>query len=269
MRLLNGAELAEFIKERQARQVRALRQADRIIPKLVIIDCTKSPIIAKYVALKQRYAEDILIDVDYQVVEQSEAKALIQKLNIDVTVHGIIVQIPLPDPSQTDEIIGEISPEKDVDALLPSSSYDGATPLAINWLLTGYNIDLRGKNIVIVGQGRLVGAPLKRMLENSDLQPIVVVENTKNPETIFADADVIITAVGKAGLITSDMIPLDCVVVDAGVTSDAGVLKGDLADDVYERQDLTLTPVKGGVGPLTVAALFDNLIRATYAAKNT
>jgi methylenetetrahydrofolate dehydrogenase (NADP+)/methenyltetrahydrofolate cyclohydrolase len=262
MKLLNGAELADFIKERQAKQVRALRQADKIIPKLVIIDCTGSPVIAKYVALKQRYAEDILIDVEYRVIEQSQASELIKEFNDDTTVHGIIVQIPLPDPSQTDEIISEIAPQKDVDALLPDSPYDGATPLAINWLLTGYNVDLRGKNIVIVGQGRLVGAPLKKMFENSGMTPIIVDEDTENPEVIFADADIIITAVGKAGLISSDMIPLDCVVVDAGVTSEKGVLKGDLADDVYERQDLTLTPTRGGVGPLTVAALFDNVIRA-------
>jgi methylenetetrahydrofolate dehydrogenase (NADP+)/methenyltetrahydrofolate cyclohydrolase len=262
MKLLNGAELAEFIKERQAKQVRALRQADKIYPKLVIIDCTGSPVIAKYVALKQRYAEDILIDVDYCVIEQSEAKKLIKKLNNDPAVHGIIVQIPLPDASQTDEIINEIIAQKDVDALKVDSPYDGATPLAINWLLTGYNIDLRGKNIVIVGQGRLVGAPLKKMLENSGLTPMIVDEDTKNPAKVFADANIIITAVGKAGLITSDMIPLDCVVVDAGLTSEKGVLKGDLAEDVYERQDLTLTPTIGGVGPLTVAALFDNVIRA-------
>jgi methylenetetrahydrofolate dehydrogenase (NADP+)/methenyltetrahydrofolate cyclohydrolase len=106
------------------------------------------------------------------------------------------------------------------------------------------------------------------MLENSGITPIIIDEDTENPEAIFADADIIITAVGKAGLITSEMIPLDCVVVDAGVTSDKGVLKGDLADDVYERQDLTLTPTKGGVGPLTVAALFDNVIRAASNAKN-
>lgn len=268
MRLLNGAELADFIKERQAKQVRALRQAHKVFPKLAIIICGDDGPSQKYVALKKQYGEDIIIDVEVHGVSQAEAKGLIEALNQNPEVHGIIVQLPLPNPEQTDEILAVIAPEKDVDGLTGNSPYDAATPLAINWLLTGYNIDLRGKNIVIVGQGRLVGAPLKRMLENSDLRPVVVDEDTENSAEIFADADVLVTAVGKAGLVTADMIPLDCVVVDAGTTSENGVLKGDLADDVYTRDDLTVTPAKGGVGPLTVAALFDNVIRAADATKN-
>lgn len=269
MKFLNGAELADFIKERQAKQVRGLRQAHKIYPKLAIIICGDNGPSQKYVALKKQYGEDILVDVEVHGVAQSDAKELIEALNTNPEVHGIIVQLPLPDPSQTDEIVGTITPEKDVDGLSGNGVYDAATPLAINWLLTGYGIELRGKNIVLVGQGRLVGTPLKKMLEASDLIPVIVDENTEKPEEIFADADVIITAVGKAGIITSDMIPLDCVVVDAGVASEGGVLKGDLADDVYERGDLTVTPKKGGVGPLTVAALFDNVIRAADATKTT
>lgn len=267
MKLLNGAELAEFIKERQAKQVRALRQAHKVFPKLAIISCSNDPSIAKYVGLKQNYGADILIDVEQYGVAQAEAKALVEKLNTDDSVHGIIVQLPLPDPSQTDEIVNAIAPQKDVDGLGQNAGYDAATPLAINWLLNGYNIEFRGKNIVIVGQGRLVGAPLAKMLQNSGLTPILIDENTENTAEIFADANIIITAVGKAGLITSDMIPLDCIVVDAGTASENGVLQGDLADDVYQRDDLTLTPTRGGVGPLTVTALFDNLIRAAEATK--
>ncbi len=267
MKLLNGAELADFIKERQAKQVRALRQAHKIIPKLAIIICGDNAPSQKYVALKEQYGEDVLVEVEVHSGPQLEAKDLLEVLNQDPLVHGIIVQLPLPDPTQTDEIVSTIAPEKDVDALSENSLYDAATPIAITWLLSGYNIDLRGKNIVIVGQGRLVGAPLVKMLKKSDLEPIIVDEDTKNTAEIFASADIIITAVGKAGLITSDMIPLDSVVVDAGMTSEKGVLKGDLADDVYDRQDLTLTPTRGGVGPLTVAALFDNVIRAASSSK--
>lgn len=268
MKLLNGAELADFIKERQAKQVRALRQAQKIVPKLTIIICGDNGPSQKYVALKEQYGEDILIDVEVHGVPQSEAKGLVEALNQNPAVHGIIVQLPLPDPVQTDEIVNTIVPEKDVDALGDESLFDAATPMAITWLLSGYNIDLRGKNIVIVGQGRLVGAPLTKMLRKSELEPKIVDEDTENAAEIFADADIIITAVGKAGLITSDMIPLDSVVIDAGMTSEKGVIKGDLADDVYERQDLMLTPIRGGVGPLTVAALFDNVIRAASNSKN-
>lgn len=263
MKLLNGKELAQFIMERQIKQVRALRQARKIVPKLAIISCSDSPVIAKYVGLKQKYGADILVDVEQYHVPQNQAIKLIKNLNTDKSVHGIIVQLPLPDTDQTDDIVNTIAPQKDVDSLGENSNYDAATPLAINWLLSGYNIDLQNKKIVIVGQGRLVGVPLAKMLQNSGLQPIIVDENTKNPEKIYAKANIIITAVGKAGLISADMIPQNCVVVDAGVASEKGMLKGDLADDVYERQDLTLTPAKGGVGPLTVAALFDNVIRSS------
>lgn len=262
MRILNGAELAEFIKERQIHQVRSLRQSKKIAPKLAIVICGDDPVISKYVGLKQAYAQDILVDVEVHSIAQADATATVKNLNEDESVHGIIVQLPLPNPGQTDEIVNTIAPQKDVDALGKKSTYDAATPLAINWLLTGYNIELKGKKIVIVGQGRLVGAPLKKMFEASNLQPIVVDEDTKNPEAMYADANIIITAVGKPGLIKSSIIPQNCVVVDAGVASEKGVLKGDLADDVYERDDLTITPIKGGVGPLTVAALFDNVIRA-------
>lgn len=262
MKLLNGSELAGFIKERQAHQVRALIQAEDVRPKLAIIVCTNNPVIDMYVALKQRYGADILVDVQIYKISQDKALELIAKLNTDTTVHGIIVQLPLADSSQTDEIVNAVSPEKDVDALGIDAIYDPATPMAIMWLLAGYNIDLQGKRVALVGQGRLVGAPLKRMLEKSNVDCCVVDSNTKDPGEIMLNSQVIITAVGKPGLISSVMIPNNCVVVDAAVASEGGQLVGDITDDVYERDDITVTPRKGGVGPLTVVALFDNVIRA-------
>lgn len=263
---LNGSELAGFIKERQAHQVRGLIQENKLKPKLAIVVCTKNPVIATYVGLKQRYGADIGIDVDVHKIDQSEAIELVTKLNGDPTIYGIIIQLPLTDPSQTDEIVNTVAPEKDVDALGKNAIYDPATPLAILWLLSGYNVDLQhGRQVTLVGCGRLVGAPLKRMLENSDVNCQVIDVDTKNPVEIMLKSDVLISAVGKPGLITSEKLPQNCVVVDAAVASEKGHLVGDLADDVYEREDLTLTPRKGGVGPLTVCALFDNVIRATRA----
>jgi len=267
VKLLNGGELTEFIKERQAHQVRALIQAERIKPKLAIIVCTHNPVVDTYVALKQKYGADILIEVEVHKIEQSEAMGLIQALNQNPDVHGIIVQLPLKDTAQTDEIVNTIAPEKDVDALGTSATYDAATPMAIMWLLAGYNVDVQKKSVALVGQGRLVGAPLKRMLEASNVPVQVVDADTEHPEDILLHSEVIITAVGKPGLIFSDMIPDNCVIVDAAVASENGELKGDLADDVYERQDISVTPRKGGVGPLTVAALFDNVIRAARQSK--
>lgn len=264
MKLLNGAELRDYIKVRQAKQVRALRQAWGIFPKLAIIQCNDDPVIDAYVRLKPKYGEDILVDTDVYKIPQSEAIAKIRELNVDETVHGIIVQLPLIDPpEQTQEILDAVAPEKDVDALGINATLDPATPLAINWLLAGYNVDLRDKKIVIVGNGRLVGAPLAKMWRNSGHNVTVLTREDGDIAAKIHEADIIVTATGNAGLITSDMIKVGAVVVDAGTASEDGVIKGDVAPEVYEtRDDLKITPVKGGVGPLTVAALFDNVIQA-------
>lgn len=262
MKILNGKELSEFIKERQAHQVRALRQAWHVQPKLAIVVTIDHPVINVYMRMKKKYGADILIDVDIHQVKQSEAAALIEQLNEDPTVHGIIVQLPLEDPTETDAIVDLVAPEKDVDALGKDAIFDPATPMAIMWLLAGYNIDLQGKKVLLVGRGKLVGAPLERMFQNSGIDVSVADRKTEDLKTEALGADVIITATGSPAILYSDMIKQGAVVVDAGVAGEEGKTVGDLAEDVYQRDDLTLTPVKGGVGPLTVCALFENVIRA-------
>lgn len=263
MKLLNGAELAAYIKERQGHQVRALRQAHGIAPKLAIILTTNNPVSEAYINMKKRYGADILVDVDLYHTKQAETPALIKKLNKDDSVHGIIVQLPLEDIAGTDEIVNLVSASKDVDGLGKGATFDPATPLSILWLLAGYNIDLKlPKQVLLVGQGRLVGAPLKKLMEASGVTPAVADKHTKDLKAEALKADVIVTATGKHGVITPDMIKEGAVVVDAGVASEGGKTVGDLAPEVYDRDDLTLTPHKGGVGPLTVCALFDNVIRA-------
>lgn len=265
MKLLNGLELAEFIKERQAREVRALRQAHHVQPKLAIVVTVDHPAIEVYMRMKQRYGSDILIDVDVHRVTVDEAVATIKQLNEDEAVHGIIVQLPLADPARTDEIVDQVLPAKDVDALGRAATYDPATPMAILWLLAGYNVDLRGKKILLVGRGKLVGAPLERILLASGMDVSVADSKTTDLAGAVAEADIIITATGQPGLITADMIKQGAVVVDAGVAGEQGKTVGDLAADVYQRDDLVITPAKGGVGPLTICALFENVIRAAKA----
>jgi len=266
MKILNGSELAGFIKERQAHQVRGLRQSLGIQPKLAIIVTVDHPAIEIYVRMKQRYGADILVDVDVHRVEQTAVAALIKQLNEDKTVHGIIVQLPLADPSETDAICNLVDPGKDVDALGERAVYDPATPMAIMWLLAGYNIDFAGKHIVLVGRGKLVGAPLERILLAAGYDVASVDKETTDIAPIVKGADVIITATGNPNLISSDSIKQGAVVVDAGVAGEEGRTIGDLAADVRERDDLTITPEKGGVGPLTICALFDNVIRAAREA---
>ncbi len=268
MKELNGAELAGFIKERQARAVRGLVQAHGVKPKLVIIRTNPDPVVDSYMRLKTGYGQDIGAEVEVCDVEQSGALDKIAQYNADQLVHGIIVQIPLPDVSQTDEILNSVIPEKDVDGLSSVTVFDPPTPVAINWLLAGYNIELVGKELLIIGQGRLVGKPLAAMWQNSGLVPKLADRSTdvSDLSTLALEADVLICATGVPGLITSDMVKPNAVIVDAGVATDSNGLVGDVSQEVRELPHITITPVKGGVGPLTVCALFENLL---IAARHT
>jgi len=267
MKILNGQELAGFIKQRHAHQVQALHLS-AVTPKLAIVQVKDDPIINTYISLKKMYGGDVGIEVEVHKPKQAAVPALIKKLNNDNSVHGIIVQLPLEDPAQTDEIVNLVAPEKDVDALGVKAKFDPATPMAILWLLNGYNVELAGKKILLIGRGKLVGAPLERILKNSGYDVAVVEKEVKDLGRFTKEADVIITATGSPGILRPDMIKEGAVVVDAGVASEEGKTVGDLAPEVYERDDLTITPQKGGVGPLTVCALFENVIRAASNAQN-
>jgi methylenetetrahydrofolate dehydrogenase (NADP+)/methenyltetrahydrofolate cyclohydrolase len=266
VRILNGKELSEYITERQARQIRALRQTYRIVPKLAIIQTIDDPVIDTYVRLKQGYGEDILAEVVVYKIDQTKLIETIQTLNSDKTVHGIIIQLPLADPAQTDEAVNTVIPAKDVDGLGEDATLTPATAMAIDWLLAGYNVELKNRKIAIVGNGRLVGAPLSKLWATSGLDVTVYDDTTTNLANKVRKAQVIVSATGVPGLITSQMIQPGAAVVDAGTASENGKLVGDVAEDARERTDLTMTPKRGGVGPLTVTALFDNLIVATQAS---
>lgn len=266
MKILNGKELAGYIEERQAHQVRGIRQGMGIAPKLAIIVTIDNPVIDVYIRLKQRYGESIQVDVDVHRIKQAEVPQLLNTLSNDDSVHGIIIQLPLDDTTQTDELVNMVAPNKDVDALGVNAVFDPATPMAILWLLAGYNVDLNGKNILIVGRGKLVGQPLEKMLLASGQNVTVADRSTADLAEEALAADIIITATGSPAILYPAMIKEGAIVVDAGVASEDGKTVGDVAPEVYERDDLTITPVKGGVGPLTVCALFDNVIRAARNA---
>lgn len=267
MKLLNGRELADYIQQRQAREVRALRQAHGIAPKLAIVVTVNNPVIDVYMRMKQRYGAELLIDVEVHRVTADEAPRTISELNADAAVHGIIVQLPLSDPTRTDEIVNLVAPAKDVDGLNAETKFDPATPMSIMWLLAAYNIEVqKGKNVLLVGRGKLVGAPLEKIFKNSGVNVSVADRETEDLAAMAREADIIITATGSPAILYPDMVKHGAVVVDAGVASENGKTVGDVAPEVYKRDDLTITPVKGGVGPLTVCALFENVIRA---AQNT
>ena len=280
MKILDGRELAGFVKERQAHQVAALYKK----PKLVILRDSNNPVIMKYVNLKIKYGEDIGVIVEDICVSNSSRKSEtwqgeegsvrpvatstsdalreeIIRANNNPSINGIIIQLPITEKEKTDELCNLIAPEKDVDGLGEHAKFDSATATAINWLLAGYDINLKDKKIAIVGRGKLVGAPLYRMFTNSNYD--VELFHKGSDLTKLKHYDIIITATGVPGLISNDFISPGAVIVDAGTASENGRLKGDVADDVRIRTDLTaITPTTGGVGPLTIAALFEHVILA-------
>ena len=266
MRELNGSELAGFIKERQAKQVRALRQAWHINPCLAIVTDVENPVIETYMRLKQRYGADILIDVEIHRVPAGGALEVIQELNNRDDVQGIILQLPISNSDQTDELLESIREDKDVDGLRKKAIFQAATPTAISWLLAGYGVDLKNKKVAIVGRGRLVGAPLEKMWLKSSVDVTVFEKGDDLSQLI--NYDIIVSATGVPGLIKSQIIKAKAVVVDAGTASENGKIVGDVSEEMRQRNDVIITPKKGGVGPLTVSALFDNVITACLKIAN-
>lgn len=264
MKLLNGRDLASYIKQRQLQQVRTL-VGQGIQPKLAIVQVKDDPVINVYVSLKKRYGADIGVEVVSLHPDQSDIEQTLTELNSDAAIHGVIVQLPLSDPTQTDKVVNLVASSKDVDALGTSPDFQPATPMAIMWLLAGHNIDLAGKRVLLIGRGKLVGQPLERQLRDSDVDVHVADRSTADLASETLQADIIITAAGSPALLFPDMVKQGAVVVDAGVASEDGRTVGDVAPELYERDDLTITPEKGGVGPLTVCALFENVIRAAQA----
>lgn len=269
MKLLYGTELADFVKERQAKQVRNLRQSWDIAPKLAIIQTVDDPVIDTYVRMKQAYGQDILVDVEVYKPKADEVIDCINELNADGRVHGIIVQLPLAPSANIDDVLNTVEAGKDVDGLAQNTEFIAATAQAIDWLLGGYNVELKGRKIAIVGNGKLVGAPLAKLWRGAGHDVTIFDENSKNMNKNLRRFSIIVSAAGVPSLIASDNVQVGAVVVDAATSAEHGKIVGDVAEDVRTRNDLTVTPEKGGVGPLTVVSIFENVIQAARKAADS
>ncbi|MBQ3318445.1 bifunctional 5,10-methylenetetrahydrofolate dehydrogenase/5,10-methenyltetrahydrofolate cyclohydrolase [Candidatus Saccharibacteria bacterium] len=246
---LNGRKLAAEMKERQRAEVAELGRS----PRLLILRDNAGEVISKYVGLKKKYGEEIGVEVLDKIVSGEEMREVISKSEAD----GIIVQLPLLHTDNS--ILNEIPIEKDVDGL--RGARPTATAMAIDELLRGYNIELSGKKIAVVGRGKLVGEPLMRMWEERGLE--VTVFHRGSDLTKLKLFDIIMSATGQPRLILGSFVKPGAVVVDAGTASEGGVIVGDVDESVRERRDLfAITPRVGGVGPMTVACLFQNVILA-------
>lgn len=253
MKRLDGRDVAGFIQERHARMVRGLA----VEPRLAIVRQGATPATDMYLRVKRQYGEALGLPVDIYTEAAGAVLARIQHLGADPAVTGINVELPFADdPSLTAAALAAVPLDKDIEGLAPGSAFEVVTSKAIMWLLAAYNINLAARPIVVVGQGRLVGAPLAAALEASGYQVVRADEHTPDLAAVVRAAEVIISATGQPGLITSEMVAEGAVVVDAGAP------RPDIEAALLGRPDLTVSPNPGGVGPMTVAALYDNLLIA-------
>ncbi len=256
MKLLDGSAAASFIQQRHIQQIRGMKTP----PILAIVRQGSTPATDMYLRVKERYGEAIGASVQTFTEEPEQLLERIHALGKQHDITGIIVELPFADSKDAkfiDAALAAVPLAKDVDGLAPRTKFDPVTPKAIRWLLASYGVDVAGKTIAVVGQGRLVGKPLADEFESMGCRVLRADETTRDLATLTIQADIIITATGQPGLITGKMVKDDAVVVDAAAP------ESDLARDLFDRKDLTITPNPGGVGPMTVAALFDNLLIAT------
>jgi len=256
MKLLEGREIAAYIKQRHAAMVPGFHPQ----PRLAIIRSHDNEAGDRYLKMKRQYGQDIGVRVDLYVETSGTILGRIDELNRDHSVTGIIIQLPLTDASITDRALAAIDPAKDVDGLVPGTQFEAATPKAALWLLASYSIELAGR-IVVVGQGRLVGKPLADRLAASGRDVVRCDIHTQDLRAETIQADILFTGTGVEHLIKPDMVKPGAVLVDTGAP------KSEFDPALYDRADLTaITPNPGGVGPMTVASLFDNLLIAAHQA---
>lgn len=258
--LLPGKPIAEMLKAKQTERIAASGKT----PQLCIIQAGDNLASTRYIGMKKRYGEDIGAKVIHEHVggEKDALQDVIEKYNDDPSTHGIIVQLPLPDPSFTDEVTTTIDPDKDVDGLGSGSNFYSATAMAVIALLDGYEIPINGSVVAMVGYGRLVGRPLTELLRERGAEVAVCDIDTKNVGSKTLAASVVISATGVGGMIKGDMVKNGSVVIDVGTSEDQGSIVGDVAPELLENDSVRVTPAKGGIGPITVSVLFEQLLRA-------
>lgn len=237
-------------------------------PSLAIILVGSSPASLAYIARKKKAAEQIGIRVELHQLEESvESKRvedLIEKLNKDPQISGLIIQLPLPKHLNEKFLTGLVSRRKDVDGLVGGSLFGGATPKAVLEILKRAKVNLDGAYAVVVGRSSLVGKPTALLLLQENATVTICHSHTKNLKEITSQADILVAALGKPAFVTAEMVKEGAVVIDVGINRDSsGGLVGDVDFEKVKDKASVITPVPGGVGPLTVAMLLVNLVKAS------
>ncbi len=270
--LINGKQTAADIEEKLKQTIADLPST----PQLAIILVGNDEPSLIYVRNKQKAAAKIgLLSQLYHLdenISETELLKIIQQLNEDNTVNGIIVQLPLPKHLNTNRIINAISPLKDVDGFHPYNTgllqnnekpyFIAATPLGIMKLIKTIVPELTGKNVVLIGASLIVGRPLATLLLNQNSTVTITHAQTQNIKELTSKADILVAACGVAKLVKADWIKENSILIDVGINRDNGKLCGDIDFDDVKNKALAITPVPGGVGPMTIAMLLSNTVDA-------
>ena len=271
-KILDGKALANLLGENLKEKVKNLK-AEGITPHFCVINIGDDTASKIYVRSKKRKAEKLGIIQDiYQMpadTRQQEVLDLIDKLNTDPEINGLMVQMPTPEQINADELLARIDPNKDVDSLTPANVgrlwlkdhfVEPATAEGIMALLKHYEIPLNGKNVVIIGRSNIVGKPLAALMLEKNATITIAHSKTQNLASLTKRADVIVSATGEPCLIKADMVKDGVIVVDVGINRVNGNLVGDVDFDAVKEKASYITPVPGGVGPLTVQFLMEAVV---------
>ncbi|MDK2822828.1 MAG: methylenetetrahydrofolate dehydrogenase / methenyltetrahydrofolate cyclohydrolase [Clostridia bacterium] len=277
-KIIDGKETARKLRETIKTQVENLK-AKGFTPGLAVVLVGNDPASQVYVGHKEKACKEVGFHSEvYRLPEttsQEELLKLIDNLNNDKNIHGILVQLPLPGHLNEKEVINKISPVKDVDGFHPLSagalfvgekSLVPCTPKGCIHLIKETGFDLQGKKAVVVGRSNIVGKPVAILLLNENATVTICHSRTKNLKAELLEADVVVAAVGKPNFITGDMIKPGAVVIDVGINRlDNGKLVGDVEFETAKEKAGWITPVPGGVGPMTIAMLLQNTLEAAQS----
>ena len=273
--IIDGKKLSQKIRNELAEKVKDLKKQG-IHPKLAVIMVGNDPGSTVYVRNKSRACEKVGIEFEEFLFEESfseeELLAVIDKLNKDDTVHGILLQSPVPKTININKCFREILPSKDVDGFNPinvgnlcigEDTFISCTPYGIVKMLEEYNIETEGKETVILGRSNIVGKPMIQCMLNKNSTVTVCHSKTKNIEEITKRADILISAIGKPKFVKSNMVKEGAVVIDVGINrNEDGTICGDVDFEEVKEKASYITPVPGGVGPMTITMLLNNVLKA-------
>ena len=274
--IIDGKAISAQIREEIAEKVRIYKEETGLCPGLAVVIVGENPASQVYVRNKKKACEQVGFNSwVYEMPEsttQEELNALVEKLNNDDAVHGILVQLPLPKHLDEEQVILKIKPEKDVDAFHPynvgritigNPKLLPCTPAGIMQLLHRSNIEISGKECVVIGRSNIVGKPMALLLISENGTVTVCHSKTKGLKEVCKRADILVVAIGKADFVTADMVKEGAVVIDVGMNRNAeGKLTGDVDFESVSKIASYITPVPGGVGPMTITMLLQNTLTA-------